>query len=161
MPAGCDFVCENEKCKECNKGVVIINKWPLGDIDKVIEAAAVKKNKEFQDHLISLKGDRKYACITYPNVDKVPIAGYRIQKWCQSCFCIWSWDVILEKEFVDSKEASEKFQEAAAKENIVSQCPKCNNDIKDFDAVAKDGIICPHCSGTMKTYRWFSNETEG
>lgn len=162
MPAGCDFVCENEKCTEHRKGVVIINKWPLGDIEKVVEARAVKKNEAFRRELIALKGTgRTYACITYPNVDNIPISGYRVQKWCQGCFCIWGWDIMLGEEVADTKEASEKFLVALAKETIPLQCPKCSGvDLFDFQKVVEVGIVCPHCKEKMKTYTWFSNEKE-
>ena len=162
MPAGSDFVCENDKCHEYRKGVAIINIWPLGDIDRVIASRGVQKNIEFRNGMIALKEQgRKHACISYPDADNIPIAGYRVQKWCQGCFCIWAWDVMLEGEVADTQDASKQFQVALVKENIPIQCPRCNDELKDFQKIIDDGIVCPHCKEKMKTYTWFSNEREG
>ena len=160
MPAGCDFVCENEKCQEYKKGIVILHIWPLGDINKVLEAKKVKENPEFHKGLTAMRDNgRTHACITYPNVEKVPIAGYRVQNWCQKCFCIWGWDIMVE-ETTDPKQASEKFKPALEKEAIPACCPKCNEELKDFNKLIEDKVTCPHCQEKMKAYTWFSNETE-
>jgi len=161
MPAGSDFVCENEKCKEYRKGIVILNVWPLGDISKIIESKNVKIKEDFHKGLIGLREQgRTHACINYPNVDKVPVSGYRVQNWCQNCFCIWGWDIMLGEDIADPKLAAEKFPEALAKEPIPSKCPKCQDDLRDFQKIINDGITCLHCKEQMKTYTWFSNETE-
>ena len=162
MPAGSDFVCENDKCKEHRKGIVILNIWPLGDISKVIDAKNVQEKEEFCKGLMALRDQgRKHACINFPNTDKIPVSGYRVQNWCQNCFCIWGWDIMFGEDIVDPKQASDRFPGALAKEPIPSLCPKCNGELKDFKKILEDGIICLHCKEKMKTYAWFSNETEG
>lgn len=83
MPGGCDFICDNEECEHKGKGIVLTAPWPLGNIDKIIDARNVVKMEEFRETLMNLKVEgRLYACINYPNVDAIVTEGYRVHKWC-------------------------------------------------------------------------------
>ena len=155
MPAGCDFVCENKECKNYNTGIVITGPWPLGEIDKVINAPNVKKNKEFQEGLIKLKNDgQKYACIIYPNFNKIDTIGYRVSMWCSKCLCIYKYDAMV----LDPNEETEK---TIANANIPTHCNKCNTELKSFFNLIDEkdnGIACPACSVFTTKNSWFSQE---
>ena len=153
MPAGCEFFCNNEDCKQYKNGLTIVAPWPIGDIDKIIDARNVSKMEDFRDGLIKLKSEgRSFACITYPNINEIETAGYRVNKWCNKCKCVWMFDVLL-------KDGATTFEEALAKSDVPENCSKCNEKLKDFEHVIEDGINCPFCNEKLKSSRWFSNET--
>lgn len=153
MPAGCDFICENEECKQYKSGFSIISSWPLGEIDLVIKARNVQKDEEFAKGLANLKKEgRKYCCITYPNIDYIPTVGYRVDRWCSKCKRINLYDVMLAEE-------NEDFEKALERSDIPDNCFECGNKLLDFEGAIEEKINCPHCHKELKSNRWFSNET--
>jgi len=146
MATGCDFICKNEECKYVGHGVVLTAPWPLGDIDKIISLAKDNKNE-----LIKLKEEgRKYSCISMPNSENIDIVGYRIHMWCESCHCLWNYDVVLDNNTMD---------EAMKKANIPENCTKCNNRLNSFSEVLNDDIIsCTSCNNKLNKNTWFCNE---
>ena len=152
MPAGCDFICENEDCEHCSKGTVITGPWPIAKIEKVINAPNVKEKVEFKKEIIDLKNKgRKFACITYPNVSDIKIEGYRIHKWCDNCPAVWMYDVLLTQE----ADTLEKALEIA---ELPSECPQCKNKLLNFEELLEEGMYCPHCKQEMEQSRWMSKE---
>lgn len=155
MPAGVDFVCKNDDCKYCNSGFVMTAPWPMGDINKIIDAPNVVNHKEFREGLLKLKTEgRKYACITYPNLDETEMESYRVHKWCQKCTCLWTYDAPVSDV---NKSISEVLEEA----NLPNECPTCNTELMDFNDVVEGGINCPFCKEEMSNNSWFCNETIG
>ena len=155
MPAGCDFVCKNEECEHTGKGLVVTGAWPMGDINKIMDAPNVAKNEVFREGLIRLKANgRKYACITYPNVDEIGTEGYRVHRWCPNCPCLWTYDALVEDE-------NETIEETIANAKVPDICPSCQTKLMDFnDLVDEEGVIaCPTCQKEMQKSTWFSNET--
>jgi len=153
MPAGCDFTCENKECKQCGTGFSLKAPWPLGEIDLVIKARNVQNYEEFAKELTARKEEgRNYCCITYPNVDYIPIAGYRVQRWCSKCKCIWNYDVMFVEE-------NEDFEKALERYDIPVNCCKCGDKLLDFTTASEEKINCPHCDKELKSNTWFSNET--
>jgi len=153
MPAGCEFFCDNEDCAHYKSGFAIISVWPLGEINKVIDAKNVVKMEDFRDGLLKHKAEgRKYACITYPNVNEIETLGYRINKFCYNCNTILEYDVLL-------KDGATTYEEALDKSDVSNNCMNCNGESSAFDDVIEKGIDCPHCKQKMQSSRWFSNET--
>ena len=117
MPVGCEFVCQNKSCDCFNQGFNIAGPWPMGKIELVLNAPNVKKEPEFRQGLIDLKNQgRKYACITFPNVSRIPTVAYRVNMWSERAHCLYQHDV----EVVED----EALEEAISKANIPSVCPK-------------------------------------
>lgn len=166
MASGCDFTCDNEKCEHHKKGIIIVSPWPLGDINKIIMAKNVRINKVFQKELIELrdKHGRKYACINYPNVNNIPVVGYRINLWCQKCKYLYKEDVLLDEPLVDKtpEEIALAREEVIAKSQCEDKtCPTCNDKMKTYSQLMEenDGVDCPFCGVKMTKNTWFSNET--
>lgn len=156
MPAGCDFTCKNEECEQCDSGIVITAPWPLGKIELIINAPNVKEKEEFREGLIKMKNDgAKFACITYPNVAYLDTFGYRVQLWCPSCPCIWNYDVMLTEECTTFEEAYAKAKEEG---DIPFVCPKCEEDLMEYDDVLEEGIPCPFCKDELQQNRWMAKE---
>jgi len=167
MASGCDFTCDNEKCMHHKKGIVLTAPWPLGQIEKIIMAKNVKINREFQARLINLhqKVGRKYACIIFPNVNKIPIVGYRVNMWCDKCKYIGTYDIMIDPYEQGEKNGDEisNILEKAILDSKVhdNTCPTCNGKMKTFSQLMEenDGIDCPHCKVKMTKNTFFSNET--
>ena len=120
MPAGCNFMCVNEKCDHYRAGFTINGIWPIGNIEDVIKQDKVYNNKTFKEGIIKLKkSGREFTCICFPNDEDVPYIGYRVQKWCQNCKCIHSYDAMIDEDTMDSDEVIKKA-------NVQSTCSKCN-----------------------------------
>jgi len=150
MPAGNDFICKNEECEHQGKGVVLTAPWPMGEIDKVVDTV---DSKALREGIVKLKDEgREYACITYPNVDKIDTVAYRVHKWCPNCPCLWSYDAIIQGE-------NEPLEETLEKAELTEKCPKCETELMDFHEVMEEGIKCPYCKDDMRRSAWFSNET--
>jgi hypothetical protein len=153
MPAGTDFICRNKDCEHHDKGFSITAPWPIGDIDKIIDAPNVAKYDDFRKGLLNLKADgRKYACITYPNINEIETVGYRVHKWCPSCPCLWTYDAIIE-------DGDEDIEQTIQNADIPGKCPKCDTEMMDFTTIIEDGIKCPFCKEEMEKSSWFTNET--
>jgi phage FluMu protein Com len=143
------FICDNSNCEQYGKSIVIDGTWPLGDIDLVIEA--YKNDNIDATDLLKLKEEgRKHACIVLPNKSKVPIVGYRINKWCSTCYCIWKYDIFPNE--------NETIEEAILRSKINERCVKCNTKLMDFEEVVSKNIKCPFCKKDMNQARSFSNE---
>jgi hypothetical protein len=162
--SGCDFICNTETCKYKGHGVVLTDAWPLGDIDKVIASRSIDfKNVEFRKELTKLKEQEKraYACITLPNVDKIPTVGYRIHMWCQKCPRIWNYDAIIPE---NEETEVEKIIELSVKSaNIPETCPICGDKLKTYAECVKedgDGINCIECKNKLTPNVWFCNEVK-
>jgi len=154
MPAGCEFICKNEKCKEYKNGLVITGDWPLGRIELVLNANNVKKIEPLRDKLIQLKDEgRKYAKINLPNTEDIPIEGYRIEQWCEACYCIWTDELIFSHK-------DQSLDELIKESPIKDKCPKCGGELLSFNKVIEKGIKCPCCKEDTKQSRWFSNLSE-
>lgn len=146
MPVGCDFVCENKNCMAFNRCISLKGKWPIGDINDIIESKLMKeeKNKEIKQKMIELKkyGDL-YSYINYPNDAKIQEVGYRIQKICSSC------SFIAYRDFVGENCSDENFD----------KCPKCKEgDLMSFDDVTKNDLLCPFCKQKLTQHRWCTKD---
>ena len=157
MPAGCEFICKNEDCQDNGKGFVLTAPWPMGKIELVISELSnqVKLKpslKDLLDKTIDFKNQgRKYACITFPNVNNIPTVAYRINFWSPTANCIWQYDVEEDEELT--------IVEAIAKVTD-GICPKTGCRMQDFVEVMKNGIECPSCGELFSQSRWFTNENE-
>ena len=156
MPAGCDFICKNEKCEHKEKGFTLTAPWPMGKIELVINAPNVKENKKFRKGLVKLKNDgKKYACITYPNTASIDIIAYQVNLWCKSCPCLWKYDVILSEGY-DTFEGA--YKKAILDKDIPEKCPTCNEKLFIYDEVLEEGVSCPSCKKDMRQDRWMAKE---
>lgn len=150
MPAGCEFACVNEKCKQYKSGFIITSPWPMGKIELVINSKKVKENNEVREHFIKLKDNgEKYAVIQLPNTDETPIIAYKVSLWSDKAKCIYSYPV----ETVDSQSLEESIKNA----NLPEKCEKTGCQLKDFDTITKEGINCPYCGEKLQQNRWFTN----
>jgi len=153
MPAGCEFICRNEECEHANTGFTVLGSWPIGVIDLIINTKKVQALEGFRNNLLSLKSEgEEYACINYPNIDKIPIVGYRVNKWCNTCRMIHNINIILED--------GDTFEEALEKFEGGDRCFQCDGYLLDFEELVEDGIDCPYCKEQLVQSRWFANETE-
>ena len=149
MPAGCDFTCRNDQCKQTGKGFVMTAPWPMTNIDNVLNSRRVKELPDLKDQLQKIKkSGRENACITFPNVDDAPISVHRIQYWHPVKNCIWQYEL-------DSK--GENIGSAIKKAKVPSQCP-LGDDVMSFKEVLREGVKCPHCKEKMSQARWFAKE---
>ena len=152
MPAGCEFICKNQSCEYFNHGFTITAPWPMGRIELILNAPNVKKYQDFRNKYIELKNQgRKYACITYPNVDQIKTLAYRIQLWSPEVNCIWNFDAEI-------KDANEPIDVTINTADIPLLCPTTNCKLQDYNETVKNGIICPHCKMRLQQDRWFTNE---
>lgn len=166
MASGCDFTCDNEKCEHHKKGIIIVSPWPLGDINKIIISKNVRTNKDFQKSLVEFrdKNNLKHACINYPNVDKIPVVGYRINMWCQKCRYLYKEDIVLETPLINmSPEELSAIREQVIADSKCEDktCPTCNEKMKSYAQLMddEDGVDCPFCNVKMTKNSWFTNET--
>ncbi len=156
MSSGCEFVCKNSECKNFNTGITITAPWPMGDIDKVMESSRVKENKEALETYKKLKEQgRKHACIALPDNDDIPVLAYRINKWCDKCPSIQTFDAMVKE--------NHTIEEIIEEANIPSNCPACNTKMKTLSELLDQetgGINCPSCNVKLKTHTWLSNQKE-
>jgi len=151
MPAGCDFICNNSECVHVNKGFAITAPWPMGEIEPVLRSFDTSKMDESKEMMIDYKNQgRKYACITLPNISKVPVVAYRISLWSPKACCVWQFDV--------EKGDSKTIDEAITNAHLPTQCQKTGGPLLSFKDVLTEGINCPHCFKKMDQSRWFTNE---
>ena len=173
MPAGCDYVCENEACSCHSTGFTLTSIWPLGDIERVMVARNVSRVPELVKGLEEEKAhDHFLACINFPNVDSIPYIGYRVSKWCKKCTCLWKFDVMIPEERLleqgnpIDKASLKAFDEQKEKEvkkatedgAIENECPTCKERLTTFEELLEDGLPCPHCHEELSQQRWYSNE---
>lgn len=158
MPAGCEFICKNKECQDNDKGFVITAPWPLAKIELVITSltkwSSTKPNlKLVLEKIIEFKNEgRKFACITFPDPDRLPIEAYRINLWSQEARSIWQYDVEIND--------SESLEEILINTDIIPEiCPKTGCKLQNFVEVSKEGINCPSCGEKLHQSRWFTNET--
>lgn len=148
MPAGCQFICKNENCIHVGKGFNVSAPWPLDRIENVIE---LLKDAD-KEVLVKLKEEgHEAACVVYPHPDNQKTIGYRIQKWCDQCKCVWSYDLIF-----DTPE--DTIETMLAKKPIELACKNCNNELLTFDEITERGILCPHCKEEMQQNRWMTRQ---
>jgi len=137
---GYEFVCKNEKCSYFNTGFSLYKEWPISDIDTIINSKVVQKNKDLQEHLIKNKKEgRKYALVTLPNEENIPILGKRIQLFCKKDCIIWERDLVSKNDILNM------------------YCDKCKERLITADEARKDGILCPKCQIKLTYTIWFSN----
>ena len=150
MPAGCEFICKNNKCENYKSGFIITSQWPMGKIELVINSNRVKGNKGLRDHLIDQKDNgEKYASIQLPNDEEVPIIAYRVSLWSDEAKCIYSYPVVIP----DLENQEQYIKEA----NLPEICEKTGCKLRNFDSVISDGINCPSCNEKLQQNRWFTN----
>ena len=166
MASGCDFTCDNAKCEHHKKGIIVLAPWPIGDVNKVITAKNVRINKHFQSSLIEFRDKHgiKHCCINYPNVDKIPVVGYRVNMWCQKCKYLAKEDIMLDAPMVDKtpEEMNAVREKVIYESNCEDKnCPICNDKMKSYSQLMEknDGVDCPFCGVRMTKNTWFSNET--
>ena len=146
MPAGCDFVCKNEKCDCCETGFTMTGPWPMGDIGEVIDSLS---SEERIKELMKLKKEgREFACIAYPNDKDIYIDRYRINFWSVEGNCIWQYDIVVEDD----------IESAILDSDIPKLCPKTGSELLNYNDTIQQGINCPHCKEKLKQTRWFSIE---
>jgi len=163
------FVCENENCKHKNYGFVFLCPWPLGSIDAVINSKKVSENNEFKQGLEGLKKiGRNYTCIQYPDVNDIPVIGYRIHLWCDKCANLLEYDIMI-SEPDKEKMAKEKLcandkgiiENTIKNSNIPKNCPVCKDILIDHTKIYNKGYItCPSCKTKSMPVPsiWFANE---
>lgn len=156
MPAGCQFVCMNPDCEHEGSGFELKAPWPIAQIDLVLNSSKVQADLDLKETMEKLKqAGRNYACINYPDVDELPMNGYRLELWCDKCPRIWSYDVLLKK-------SEDTFEEALANSDIPDKCAICDEPLMSFKICLGDfeddetGICCPYCKTKMLQQRWFS-----
>jgi len=149
MPAGVDFVCKNESCDCHNNVITILSSWPIADIDKVIET--IKKEEYRVEFEKAKQNGKKFACIQFPNEDKVEMVGWKIQRWCQQCPRIGEDEVFISN-------PDEEFEDAIKQHEFPTTCPVCYGEIKTFEEVVEEGITCPYCHEEMDKQYWTAKE---
>jgi len=155
MAAGCEFICKNEDCPNYETGFTLTGPWPMGQIGLIIRASNLKLMSEFREQFERMKEEgKRYACITLPNIDEIPVEGYRIQKWCDARSCVWNYDIMVQKE-------GETIEETLQNAELPESCHKCGGFLLDFERAIEEGINCPACREPLFQSRWFSNEIEG
>jgi len=155
--SGCNFICDNNKCKHYKTGFVLYSPWQIGDIELIINDLNVIKNNDAREQLIKWKMEgRKHAIINMPNIHKIPSLGYRIQMWCNKCHIPWSYDILNP----ENKELDILIEEAKKNCLIPEKCVQCNETLRDFVNVVNDGIVCWACNEKLAQHSWFSNEEE-
>jgi hypothetical protein len=138
--AGYEFVCKNEKCNYFNTGFTLYKEWPVSHIDLVINSKSVQQHKDLQDRLIKNKEEgRKYALLTLPNTENVPIIGKRIQLFCKKDCIIWERDLVEKNDVLDM------------------YCDKCKERLVTADEARAWGLFCPSCKMKLSHTIWFSN----
>jgi thiol-disulfide isomerase/thioredoxin len=149
MPAGVDFTCKNEECECFNTKVTILSSWPIADIDDVIGSIKIEEYKvEFEK---AKQNGKKYACIKFPNEDEVKMVGWKVQSWCSKCPRIGEDEILL-------SHPDETFEEAMERYDLPEKCPVCEGDLKSFDELIEEGMLCPFCNEEMEMERWFAKE---
>jgi len=88
-----------------------------------------------------------------PNKDNIPVLGYRIQKWCDTCKSLQLFDAIITS---PDQTKEETINEA----NISCNCSACNSQLKTFTEVLDEGMNCLSCKKPLKMEKWFTNEKE-
>ena len=147
MPAGCEFICKNQDCKQFNTGFSLTAPWPVGQIELVINSAPVKKVSDLRERLIAQKNDGiKYALIQFPNTDNIEILGHRINLWSKKANKIFQYEIDL-----IGKPLSDTVV-------IPKICPDTGGELLSFNEIVEQGIICPFCSVKLYQNRWFTNE---
>jgi len=148
MPAGCEFICENEKCDYYKTGFSITAPWPMANINIVINSLANREHKEFKKELIELKNKGKeLAIITCPNIYNVVPTHYRIQMWSNKAKCIWEYSIPYKEE----------YSEEEIYKDIPTICPTSGDTLIKFNDIIESGIVCPKCGEKLFQSRWYSN----
>ena len=154
MPAGCDFVCENENCEYYKLKIQISGTWPIAKIDKVIESKKIR-GTSYEENLRKLKKDGKeYACVVFPNKDVLFFDGAKIERFCSKCLKrITSF--LMFPYSIGHKKFDRVFTREFKKSGLKSKCGDCGSKIFDLQKMIKKGIKCPKCGVETKQYRWF------
>ncbi len=146
MPAGCEFICENQICESFKKGFIITGNWPMAPIELVIANLNPRNvvQNEVRNQFIALRDQgRKLALITFPNEAKIDATAYRVSLWSEDAKCIWNYDVAIED--MDTWKPPEK-------------CPTTGGKLYTFNEIVDLGIKCPTCNTPLKQSRWFTKE---
>lgn len=150
MPAGCEFVCKNDKCEQFKNGFSITSPWPMGRIELVINSKKVKNNNDLREYLIKMKNNgEKLACIQLPDDDDIPVVAYKVSFWSKDAKCIYSYPV--------ETTSLDNFEEALEKANLPTKCEKTGCELRGFDDLTKKGMECPYCNEKLTQNRWFTN----
>lgn len=149
MPAGCEFICENNACEYCKTGFSITAPWPMANISIVINSLKNKEHQKLKQELIKLKSSgKKLALITLPNIYNVTPEFYRVQMWSDKEKCVWDFPVKY------SKDASEQDLYSS----VPTICEKTGDKLLSFTEVVEQGINCPKCGEKLAQSRWYTNE---
>lgn len=154
MPAGCDFVCENEKCEFYKLKIQINGVWPITKIDKVIDSGKIK-GTPYEENLRELKKEGKeYACVVFPNKDIFFYDGAKMEHFCIKCLKRIVGFIIFPHS-VTPKTFNKVFMREVKKSGFKNKCDNCGSKTFDLQKMIKKGIICPKCKVKTKQHRWF------
>jgi hypothetical protein len=156
------FVCKNDGCKYKNYGFVFLSPWPLGRIADVINSKKVSDDIGLKEKLEERKKlGIKYACIQYPDPDKISVEGYRINLWCNKCLQLSEFDVLmtdLDKEKMTQEHYcvndGQMIQNAIKNSNVPEECPTCKSKFRTYSSIIdyrQGGLLCPSCKIEMPT----------
>jgi len=107
-------------------------------IDKCEDEAlkeALKKRKLF---------GYEYAKINYPDPHETPIVAYSVEKFCQKCKRVQTFDI------------------KSHDDETTPTCETCNEEYITFQDACdvENGLECPFCHDKMQQNRWYVNENE-
>lgn len=153
MPAGCDFICKNEKCDNFDTGFTMTAPWPMGSIFKVIQSKKVEEHPDIREQLMEMKKQgRQFAIINFPDPDEIDIKAYRVQMWSPSAQIMWEFDIEAENE--------DELEDKLDNPDVPKECPKTGEPLLDFHEVTNEGVKCPSCRKKLLQNRWFTNEEQ-
>ena len=154
MPAGCDFVCENEKCEYCKMKIQINGPWPIAKINTVINSQKIKGTSHEEELKKRQSEGIKYACVAFPHMDKFNYNGVKLEKFCPKCLKKFSEYVVFFAP-VSPKKLDRVFRKRVRESKFIKMCPDCGTRLLDLQRAMKEGIICPKCKVETKQNRWF------
>lgn len=136
--AGCDFLCQNKDCSRFEQKIGMFSKWPLVDIDFLIDLVEDQsfKNKLIHDKFMG----RQVGIMVYPTDIKHEVLGFCFNGWCPAEKKVYVYDV-LNKDYSD--------------EYTIPNISEQGNKIYSFQECLEAGISCPFCGTEMRKEKWF------
>lgn len=148
---GCDFLCANNECPNCDTKITLVAMCPIIEIDEAIavfskllaENSSSVKCAGIVGVLEKRKSEgRKYAIAPVQIADELRIVGYRNQFFCEKCLVVWDKDIPE----LDKQKIAESLKSF--------RCERCGGPVKSMmDGLVK-GVPCPKCDKALKVVPW-------
>lgn len=136
--AGCDFLCQNNLCKNFNTKITLHAPWPMAYIHDMINAY----ENIYHDYVKYLKTlNSQFALIIFPDIFNLNIAKFRITKYCENCKLIVNFEI-------EPENYKKEYQ-------FLHKCI-CENNLLNLSQAVENNLNCTLCNSRLIQHKWIS-----